>query len=168
MAKAKREQRPTSDTEPATQQQVVDLLTSILTQAQARTQQISSSASKPLEGDAAAAVELFREIGATLAILPSIRLTADPARFTITDTSKPPFSSTLTWSSTEAGTISIDRVLDDNTTVPLVTETPAATGSVDVSVTETTTFRATATARAPCDGAQVLARIVVDDGRIFE
>lgn len=164
MAKANREQKPTSGTEPGTQQ-VVDLLTSILTDART---QIRSRTPNLLEGAAVTAVELFREIGATLAILPSIKLTADPPRFTKSDTSQPPFSSTLTWSSTEAGTVSIERVLDDNSTVPIVTKTPAAAGSIDVSVTETTTFRAVATARAPCDGAQAVARIVVDDGRIFQ
>src|SRR5262245_483274 len=104
MAKAKREQKPTHGTEPATQQ-VVDLLTSILTQAQARTQaqtQIRSGTPTPLGDDAAAAVELFREIGATLALLPTIRLTVEPTQL------NQPGDVTLRWSSSEARTVSIE------------------------------------------------------------
>jgi hypothetical protein len=163
MANANREQEPTSGTEPGTQQ-VVDLLTSILTDART---QIRSRTPNLLEGAAVTAVELFREIGATLAILPSIKLMADPASFTKSNTSPGPFLSTLTWSSTEAGTVSIEQVLDNNSTVPIVTNAAAA-GSQPVSVTETTTFRAVATARARCDGAQAVALIVVDDGIILQ
>jgi hypothetical protein len=161
MAERKREPQRARDIDPATQndvdpatQKVVDLLTSILTKVQT---QVRSETPKPLEGDAAAAVELFLEIGSTLALLPSITLTADP--LIVSATSKPPFTSTLTWSSTEAGTVSIEKVVG-NSTVPIVTE-PAAAGSIAVRVEQTTTFRALATARGPCGGATTSVEVVV-------
>jgi hypothetical protein len=172
MAEKRRVPQRATGGDPATQQ-VVALLTSILTEVRT---QVRSSTPKPpdlaagprtLEGAAATAVALFREIGSTLALLPSITLTAEPARFTVSDNSRPPFTSKLTWFSTEARTVSIERVLNDNSTELIMTETPDASGSIPVHVSQTTTFRALAKARGPCDGAQTEAQIVVDDGNII-
>src|SRR5262245_44054687 len=139
MAETRREQRSTSGTDPATQQ-VVDLLTSILTEART---QIRSSTPKPLEGDAAKAVALFREIGATLALLPTtISLTAKPTQL------DQPGDVTLTWSSTEARTVSIEAENPSGDPLPLLSPgevSPVEGGSVVVrNVSGTTIFTATA------------------------
>src|SRR5262245_27009701 len=146
MAGEEREPHRTRGRDPATRD-VVTLLTSILTEVQT---QVRSQTPKPLQGEAVTAVELFREIGATLALLPSITLTAEPAHFTVSDTSQPPFTSTLTWSSTEAQTVSIEGTADDDgsTVLPPTVVTPTAGGSLPpVSVSRTTTFTATAAPR---------------------
>jgi len=158
MAKAKREQRPTRDTEPATQQ-VVDLLTSILTQTQARTQ-IRSNTANPLGDDAAAAVELFREIGATLVLLPTIRLTAEPTQL------NQPGDVTLRWSSSEARTVSIEAEDPNGNPLPLLS--PGEVPPLDVkqgstvvrNVSGTTIFIATATAKGACGDAEAEATVV--------
>ncbi len=143
MAEKKREPQQTSGADPATQQ-VVALLTSILTEVQT---QVRSSTPKPLGGDAVTAVELFRQIGATLALLPTITLTADPTKLDAPGLVK------LTWSSTEAQTVSID---------PDVGEViPSAGGSIVVSISRPTTFTATATARGPCGGATTSVDVLV-------
>jgi hypothetical protein len=162
MAKpTKREHDPTNATDPGTQQ-VVDLLTSILTQA--RTQigssaQIGSSTPKHLEGDAAKAVALFREIGQTLDLLPTtISLTADPTRLDQLGDVR------LTWSSTEARTVSIEA--EDSRGVSLPQLSPGEVPAVDVkggsvvvqNVSGTTIF--TATAKGPCSDAEAEAEVV--------
>jgi hypothetical protein len=151
MAETTREQKPTGSTDPATQQ-VVDLLTSILTEART---QIRGSTPKPLEGKAADAVALFREIGATLALLPTISLTADPKQF-----DSGPVTVTLTWSSTEAQTVSIEA---DDPSIPLPGEvSPVEGGSRTVLVSGTTIF--TATAKGPCGEAEAEAKVVFGTG----
>jgi hypothetical protein len=152
MAEKKRVPQGATGGDPATQQ-VVALLTSILTEVRT---QVRSSTPKPpdlaagprtLEGDAVTAVELFREIGATLALLPSITLTAKPTEL------DGPGLVKLTWSSTEAQTVSID---------PDVGEvSPPAGGSIVVSISRPTTFTATATARGPCGGATTSVDVLV-------
>ena len=154
MAETRREQRSTSGTDPTTQQ-VVDLLTSILTEART---QIRSSTPKPLEGDAAKAVALFREIGATLALLPTtISLTAKPTQL------DQPGDVTLTWSSTEARTVSIEAENPSGDPLPLLSPgevSPVEGGSVVVrNVSGTTIF--TATAKGPCSDAEAEAKVVV-------
>jgi hypothetical protein len=163
MAEERQEPQRTSGVGPATQQ-IVDLLTSILTEART---QIRISTPKPLEGDAGKAVALFREIGSTLALLPSITLTAAPARFTTSNTSRPPFTTKLTWSSTEAQTVSIERRNADGSTVTIGIVTPTEGGSKEINdVRQSATFTATATAIGPCGGAQTAVDVVVDDGGI--
>jgi hypothetical protein len=164
MAETEQEQQPTSGTDPATQQ-VVTLLTSILSEVQT---QVRSKTPKPLGDSAAAAVGLFREIGATLAVFPSITLTATPARFTVSDTSQPPFTTKLTWSSTEAQTVSIERKNADGSTATIGIVTPTEGGSRVVNdVAQSATFTATATAKGPCGSAQIAVEVVVHDGTIF-
>jgi hypothetical protein len=158
MAEKKREPQRATGEDPATQQ-VVALLTSILTEVRT---QVGSSTSKPpdlatgrrtLEGDAATAVVLFREIGSTLALLPSITLTAEPTKLDSSGSVK------LTWSSTEAQTVSID---------PDVGEvSPPAGGSIKVPISRSTTFTATATARGPCGGATTSVDVRVGGGVIL-
>jgi hypothetical protein len=143
MAERKREPQQTSGVDPATQQ-VVTLLASILTEVQT---QVRSQTPKPLGDAAATAVELFRQIGATLALLPSITLTADPTKL------DSPGPVTLTWSSTEAQTVSIDPDIGE--------VSPPAGGSITVSISRPTTFTATATARGPCGGATTSVDVLV-------
>jgi hypothetical protein len=156
MAETTREQKLTGSTDPATQQ-VVDLLTSILTEART---QIRGSTPKPLEGKAADAVALFREIGATLALLPTISLTADPTRLD----QKGPV--TLTWSSTEAQTVSIEAEDPSGNPLPSPGEvSPVEGGSYTVqNVSETTIFTATATSKGPCREAEAEAKVVFGHG----
>jgi len=126
-------------------QPVVDLLTSILNEVQ---KQVQSKTPKPLEGKAVEAVEQFREIGAALALqpLPTITLIANPTQFGVGGgTAK------LTWSSTDAQTVSIDSNVGE--------VTPAAGGSIDVIVLTTTIFTATAT--GPCGSATAGATVTV-------
>jgi hypothetical protein len=165
MAKAKREQRPTSDTEPATQQ-VVSLLTSILSEVQTQVRSearsdvrsdVQSNTSKPLGDSAEAAVELFREIGATLDLLPTtIGLTVAPTQL------DQPGDVRLTWSSTEARTVSIEAEDPSGDPLPLLSPgevLPVEGGSVVVrNVTGTTIF--TATAKGPCSDAEAEATVV--------
>lgn len=117
---------PEPETKP-----VIDLLTSILNEVQ---KQVQSKTPKPLEGEAVRAVEQFREIVAALALQPTITLSAEPTE--IKDVGK----TKLTWSSTGAETVSIDQGVGE--------VTPAAGGSIEVRVTRTTLFTATAT--NPC------------------
>jgi hypothetical protein len=122
--------RQTSET-----QRVADLLTSILNNVQ---KQVQSQTREPLEGKAVEAVELFREIGASLALQarPTITLRADRTQI------KSGESVNLFWSSLEARAVSI---------APDVGEvTPAAGGSIPAtpSILPTTTYTATAT--NPC------------------
>jgi hypothetical protein len=135
-----------SSAEPPTQP-VVDLLTSILSDVQT---QVRRKTPKPLEGDAVEAVDLFREIGATLALQPIIRptitLTAREPTLVV------PGNVTLTWSSTRAETVSIDNGVGE--------VTPPAGGSKDVLVSALgkTIFTATAVGKGPC-GAKATAEV---------
>ena len=114
------------------------------------------------------AVELFQEIGATLVLLPSITLVADPTSFTVSETSGVPFTSKLTWSSTEAQTVSIEGQLDNGTIVYTQrTVTPTEGGCIHVKVSQTTTFIATAEPRARCGNNTAQAKVVVDDGTVI-
>jgi hypothetical protein len=88
----------TSSQDPQTKP-VVDLLTSILDEFR---KQVQSKTPEPLEGKALEAVNLFREIGAALALLPTITLKAEPIAIEDIGTVR------LTWSSTDAQTISIE------------------------------------------------------------
>jgi hypothetical protein len=162
MAKpTKREDEPTSGTDPGTQQ-VVDLLTSILTQARTQigsTTQIGSSTPKQLEGDAQNAVALFREIGQTLDLLPTtIIWIANPTRLDQAGDVR------LTWSSTEAREVSIAAENASGDPLPQFSpgEVPAEDvkgGSVVVrNVSGTTIF--TATAKGPCSAAEAEAEVV--------
>jgi hypothetical protein len=124
---------------------VVDLLATILGGVQKRVQ---SNVPPPLEGEAARAVDQFREISAALALqpVPTITLTAVPAQFGLNGgTTK------LTWSSTEARKVSIDQQVGE--------VTPAATGSIEVPVFVTTIF--TATAQGACGSATASATVNV-------
>lgn|SRR5262249_14276382 len=130
--------------DPGTQA-VVDLLTSILHEVQ---QQVQSRTPPPLSTDAQAAVDLFRELGAALALqpLPTITLTAQPNQFGVNGG-----TTRLTWVATNAQKISIDPGVGDVTTVE---------GShIDVPVVATTTFTATAT--GPCGNATASAIVNV-------
>ena len=127
-------------------QSVVELLTDILSGVQ---EQVQSKKPLALEGEAARAVEQFREISAGLALQPppTITLTAVPDQFGIDGgTTK------LTWSSTEARKVSIDQKVGERK--------PAAGGSVEVNVLATTTF--TATAQGACGSATASARVTVE------
>src|SRR3954454_20184130 len=125
MTKTTREYKPTSGTDPRTQQ-VVTLLASILSEVQT---QVRSNTPKPLGDSAEAAVGLFREIGATLDLLPTtISLTAEPTRL-----DPPGGDVTLTWSSTEARTVSIEAVHPGGIPFPSPGEvSPVQGGSVVV------------------------------------
>jgi hypothetical protein len=110
---------------------VVDLLTSILEEFR---KQVQSKTPKPLEGAALQAVELFREISASLALQPRPTITLRADRTQITSGQ----SVNLFWSSTEARAVSI---------APDVGEvTPVAGGSILVTPSILpTTYTATAT-----------------------
>jgi hypothetical protein len=147
--------RQTSSAEPTTQP-VVELLTSILNEVQRK---VRSETPKPLEGNAVIAVDLFREIGATLAFLPTITLKADPTRFPIAVNAPAFFKTKLTWSSTEAQTVSIDRT---DAEPPIGEVKPAAGGSKEVLVRTTPgTTIFTATAKGPCGSATATAVVTV-------
>jgi hypothetical protein len=120
----------------ATSDSVAALLTSILTEVQ---QQVHSAAPKPLEADALAAVALFREIVAALALQakPTLVLTADPPQGD---------SVTLRWTSTDAQSVSLEKKVGGKTT-PLGELTPAAGGSKEFFGNGVTTFTATAVGR---------------------
>lgn len=149
-------------------QSVVDLLTDILDEFR---KQVQSKTPEPLEGKALEAVNLFREIGATLALLPTITLTADPAFFgpASSNVPVPTLTTILTWSSTEAQTVSIVGVelFSGKTVLNLEEVTPTAGGSTSVAVVVSTRFTATATARGPCGGATAIVDVIVGD-IIFE
>ena len=165
MAEKRREPQRTSGGDPTGQQPgdpatkpVVDLLTSILTDART---QIRSRTPKLLEGDAATAVARFREIGATLDLLPTtISLTAKPTQL------DQPGDVTLTWSSTEARTVSIEAEDDNGDPRPDLSPgevSPVEGGSVLVrNVSGTTIF--TATAKGPCSDVEAGAKVVVGHG----
>jgi hypothetical protein len=167
MAKGRREPQRTSSEDPTGQQPgdpttkpVVDLLTSILTDVQTK---VGRQTPKLGEG-AVAAVEEFREIGAILALLPTISLTANPTKLDQTG------DVTLTWSSTEARTVSIEA--EDPGGFPLPQLSPGEVppdevkgGSTVVrNVPGTTIFTATATAKGPCGSAEAEALVVVGSG----
>jgi hypothetical protein len=180
MAEKKREPQPAGGSDPATQpqpagdsdpatQQVIALLASILTDVQT---QVRSSTPKPLVADATQvtpqplvgaagkAVELFREIGATLDLLPTtVSLTADPTQL------DQPGDVTLTWSSTEARTVSIEAE-DPSGPLPRLSPgkvSPVQGGFVVVpNVSGTTIF--TATAEGPCGPAEAEVKVVFGRG----
>lgn len=136
----------TGGPEPSTQP-VVELLTSILNEVQ---KQVLRKTPKRLEGKALEALDQFREIVAALALqpLPTISLKAEPSRFGVNGGAVK-----LTWSSTNAQTVSID---------PNIGEVPTqkvAGGSSEVFVAATTVF--TATAKGPCGSATATATVTV-------
>lgn len=155
----------TSGQEPETKP-VVDLLTAILEEFR---QQVQSKTPKPLEGAALQAVERFKEIGATLALLPTITLTAVPDRFdtALINVPAPTFKTKLTWSSTEAQTVSIVGVEErvGGAVLDIGEVKPAAGGSIEVDIFTTTRFTATATAKGPCNSAT--AEVLVTVGGII-
>jgi len=118
-------------------QTVVELLTTILEEFK---KQVQSKTPEPLEGEAVRAVEHFREISAALALQqrPTMTLTVAPGSLGPSGGSV-----TLTWSSTDAQTVSIDQKVGDVTT-SLGEVTPAAGGVKVIVVAATTTFTATA------------------------
>ena len=133
---------------------VVGLLTSILSEFQ---KQVQRNIPKQLEGKdllegkplALEAVERFRQIVAVLALQsfrPRISLKADPTTLPAGGTT------TLTWSSFDAETVTIDQNVGD--------VTPTAGGSKEVPVNATTTFKATA--KGPCGSAEAAVTITVD------
>lgn len=128
---------------------LADLLTSILNEVQ---KQVQSKTPKALDGEALRAVDQFREIVAALALQPrpTITLSANPTRFGVEGG-----ETTFTWSSTGAQRVSIDSGVGE--------VTPAAGGSIKVSVLGTTTF--TATAIGPCSNATASVTVVVDSVR---
>src|SRR5215467_439692 len=89
----------------STTKPVVDLLTAILSEVQ---KQVQSKTPAPLEGEAVAAVSLFRDIGAILELRPptkpTVHLTANPSQV-----GRPGDTTTLTWTSTGTETVSIDN-----------------------------------------------------------
>ncbi|UFS71444.1 hypothetical protein LPW11_04420 [Geomonas sp. RF6] len=110
---------------------VVDLLASILGEVQ---KQVLCKTPLPLTGEAARAVEAFREItGAlTLQSLPAVTLQAQPTEHGVNGG-----ISRITWSAAAADAVSITPGIGE--------VTPAAGGTVSVNVATTTTFTATAT-----------------------
>jgi hypothetical protein len=118
----------TSGQGSTTQADVVKLLASILNEVQ---RQVQSKTPKPLEGVALQAVEQFREIVAALALQPrpTITLIAVPDKFEFGGG-----TTRLTWSSTDAQTVSLDKKEFDKETVKVQELTPAAGGSIDVPV----------------------------------
>jgi hypothetical protein len=118
---------------------VVKLLTSILNEVQ---KQVVRKTPKPLEGAALQAVEQFKEISAALALQPAatITLTANPNSFGIGGG-----TTRLTWSSTNAQTVSIVGLEVTGAERDLGEVNPAAGGFIEIFVGVTTTFRATAT-----------------------
>ena len=143
MVDKKFEPRQAGLADPAAQP-VIDLLTSILNDVQSRVQVSAATDPVVLGGEAGRAVALFKEIESAIALAarPTVTLVADPPSSTGGG-----MQHKLTWASTGADTVSIVGV-DANgvsTTVPGVT--PAAGGSVNVTVLTTTVFTATATGR---------------------
>lgn len=132
---------------------VVDLLTSILDEFR---KQVQSKPRKPLEGAALQAVEQFREITASLGLQrrPTITLTANPPTLTAGGGNV-----TLTWRSTEAQTVSLDKREFGKEPVRVQELTPVADGVIDVFVPLTTDF--TATAKGPCASATATATVTV-------
>jgi hypothetical protein len=127
---------------------VVDLLTSILGEVQ---KQVQSKTPKPLEGEAVRAVELFQEISTALRLHP---------RPIISLTNAPPQGGTvtLTWSSTNAQTVSIEQEVGGVTTL-LGELTPASGGSKAFSGNGITKF--TATAKGPCASATAFVTVTL-------
>ena len=137
--------RQAGRTDPATQP-VVDLLASILNEVQTRVQVTPAAAAPdPLTGEALRAVTLFKEIEAAIALTarPTIALAADPPSIPNAGGG----SVRLIWVSTGAQTVSIVGVDENGVTVPVGEVTPAAGGSINVTVTASTIFTATASGR---------------------
>ena len=152
------EARQTGPADPATQP-VIDLLASILSDVQNRVQVNATTTPDPLVGEALRAVNLFKEIEAAIALVarPTIKLTPDP--LSLPDGGG---SVKLTWASTGAQTVSIVGVDVNGVTVPVGDVTPAAGGSVNVNITTTTRFTATAAGRC-----RTTASVDVNAGGIF-
>ena len=144
------EPRQTSGPGSTTQEDVVKLLASILNQVQRQVQ--STTPKALLEGAVLQAVEQFREISAALVLQPppKITLTADPSSFGVNGG-----AAKLTWSSTDAQTVSIvgvEKPVGGGGAVRDIGEVkPAAGGFIEIFVGVTTTF--TATAKGPCGSA---------------
>jgi hypothetical protein len=152
MAEKKVEPGQTSSRDPTTQP-VVELLTSILNEVQKQVQsevqkQVQTTTPTPLAGGVQRALDQFREIGAALALQPrpTIQLIADPTQLGIGGGTVK-----LTWSSTDAQTVSIN---------PNIGEVrPVAAGFVEVPVLVTTTFGAFA--KGFCASAEAKAKVIV-------
>jgi hypothetical protein len=162
MVDKKFEPRQTGIADPATQS-VVDLLASILNDVQGRVQVTAATTSDPLVGEAARAVNRFREIEAAIALAaaPSLTFVADPPSSTTGS-----MNVTLKWTSTGADTVEIVGVDANGVTKKLDNVTPAAGGSVTVTVAVTTVFTATASATGRCQTTRVV-RVPVDDGGVI-
>jgi hypothetical protein len=153
---AERRELPKRDPETSGQQPeikpAVDLLASILSEVQ---KQVQSNTLPALGEGAQSALDTFTEIVAALALqpLPKITLKAEPTQFGVNGgTTK------LIWSSTEARKVSIDQKVG-NVTTSLGEVKPAANGFIQVTVSATTIF--TATAQGPCGSATATATVTV-------
>jgi hypothetical protein len=144
MVEKKTEPRQTSN-QGSTPQTVVDLLTSILNEVQ---KQVQSQPPAPPGGGAQIALDQFASIGAALALQPppTITLRAEPTGLPVGGG-----KARLIWSSTDAQTVSIDQNVGD--------VTPVASGSIEVSVLQTTIF--TATAKGACSSRTATATVNV-------
>lgn len=162
MVDKKVEPRQIGLADPATQP-VIDLLASILNEVQGRV--LANAATTPdlLVGEAARAVNLFREIEAaiTLAAAPGLTFEADPPSSTTGS-----MSVKLKWTSTGADTVEIVGVDTNGLTTKIGSVTPVAAGSVDVTVAVTTVFTATASATGRCKTTKIVT-VPVDDGGII-
>jgi hypothetical protein len=163
MVDRKVEPRQIGLADPATQP-VVDLLASILNEVQGRVQgNAAATTTDLLAGEAARAVNLFREIEAAIALAaaPGLTFEADPPRSTTGS-----MSVKLKWTSTGADTVEIVGVDTNGLTTKIGSVTPVAAGSVDVTVTVTTVFTATASATGRCKTTKIVT-VPVDDGGII-
>ncbi len=161
MVDKKVEPRQIGLADPATQP-VIDLLASILNEVQGRVQVNAATTPSALGGEAAHAVDVFREIDAAIALAaaPTLDFSADPPSSTTGS-----MSVALKWTSTGADTVEIVGVDANGVTTKLNDVTPAASGKVNVTVAVTTVFTATATGR--CKTTKVVVVPVDDGGVIF-
>lgn len=162
MVDKKVEPRQIGLADPATQP-VIDLLASILNEVQGRVQVNAATTPDLLVGEAARAVNLFREIEAAIALAaaPGLTFVADPPSSTTGS-----MSVKLKWTSTGADTVEIVGVDTNGVTTKIGSVTPVAVGSVDVMVAVTTVFTATASATGRCSTTKIVT-VPVDDGGII-
>ena len=163
MVDKKVEPRQVGLADPATQP-VVDLLASILNEVQSRVQgNAAATTTDLLAGEAARAVNLFREIEAAivLAAAPGLTFVADPPGSTTGS-----MSVKLTWTSTGADRVEIVGVDENGLTTKLDGVTPAAGGFVNVTVAVTTVFTATSSATGRCKTTKTVT-VPVDDGGVI-
>ena len=127
MKQEKQDYRPTNDHE-LPNKQIVDLLAAILADVK---KQVTSQTPPPLSGEAQAAVRQFDELRAAMKLFtPIIRLTASP------DSIVKGEQTTLSWSSIDAQSVSIEPAIGN--------VTPVEGGSIQVKPDATTTYTATA------------------------